>query len=88
MLRVEGPCAVEIQHQAAIIIARVNRFFGWRAIGRIALRQAPLMRGRARTTPPPLDPEAVRTETQRLSGIADEDLRGALARLGAALKSS
>ena len=72
VLRVEGPC--------------VNRFFGWPAIGRIALRQAPLMRRRMRAAPPALDPDAVRAETQRLSNIADEDLRGALGRLGAAVK--
>jgi hypothetical protein len=86
VLRVEGPCAIEIQHQTAVIIARVNRFFGWPAIGRIALRQAPLMRRKTRAAPPALDPDAVRAETQRLSNIADEDLRGALARLGAAVK--
>jgi len=86
VLRVEGPCAIEIQHQTAVIIARVNRFFGWPAIGRVALRQAPLKRRRTRPAPPALDPEAVQTETQRLSNIADDDLRGALARLGAAVK--
>jgi hypothetical protein len=86
VLRVDGPTAIEIQHQTAVIIARVNSFFGWPAIGRIALRQAPLKRRRPRTAPPPLDPEAVRSESQRLSGIADEDLRSALARLGAAVK--
>ena len=86
VLRVEGPTAIEIQHQAAVIIARVNSFFGWPAIGRIALRQAPLTRRRPRTAPPPPDPDAVRSENQRLSGIADEDLRSALARLGAAVK--
>ena len=54
VLRVEGPTAIEIQHQAAVIIARVNSFFGWPAIGRIALRQAPLTRRRPRTTIPAL----------------------------------
>ena len=44
VLRVEGPAALEIQHLAAVILERVNRFFGWQAIGRIALRQAPLRR--------------------------------------------
>ncbi len=44
VLRVEGPVALEIQHLAAVILERVNRFFGWQAIGRIALRQAPLRR--------------------------------------------
>ena len=44
VLRVEGPAALEIQHLSAVILERVNRFFGWQAIGRIALRQAPLRR--------------------------------------------
>jgi hypothetical protein len=87
VLRVEGPAAIEIQHQSAVIIARVNRFFGWPAIGRIALRQAPLRGRRARTAPAELDPEMVRSETERLSGFADEDLRSALARLAAAVKT-
>ena len=43
MLRVEGPAAIEIQHLSAVILERINRFFGWQAIGRIALRQAPLL---------------------------------------------
>lgn len=86
VLRVEGPVAIEIQHQAAVIIERVNRFFGWPAIGRIALRQAPLRRRAQRTAPPGPDPEAVEAESRRLAGVADEDLRSALARLGAAVK--
>ena len=36
VLRVEGPMALEIQHSSDVIIERVNRFFGWAAIGRIA----------------------------------------------------
>src|SRR5882672_410330 len=32
VLRVEGPAALEIQHQSAVILERVNRFFGWAAI--------------------------------------------------------
>src|SRR6202023_3997555 len=46
VLRVEGPAAIEIQHMSAVIIERVNRYFGWQALAGIALRQAPLMRGR------------------------------------------
>ena len=42
ILRVEGPAAIEIQHLANVICERVNRFLGWRAVERIALRQAPL----------------------------------------------
>ena len=44
VLRVEGPAAIEIQHLSNVILERVNRFFGWQAVGRIALRQAPLTR--------------------------------------------
>src|SRR5947209_2187577 len=32
VLRVEGPVALEIRHLSAIILERVNRFFGWRAV--------------------------------------------------------
>src|SRR5664279_2674763 len=41
VLRVEGPMALEIQHASDVILQRVNRFFGWSAVGRLALRQAP-----------------------------------------------
>ena len=44
VLRVEGPAAIEIQHQSGVILERINRFFGWQAVGRLALRQAPLKR--------------------------------------------
>ena len=44
VLRVEGPMALEIQHSSDVILERVNRFFGWSAVGRLALRQAPLSR--------------------------------------------
>ena len=86
MLRVEGPAALEIQHLSAVILERVNRFFGWQAIGRIALRQAPLRRRAPPTPPPPPDPEIAARIAAGLPAIEDEDLRQALARLGAAIK--
>lgn len=86
VLRVEGPAALEIQHLSAVILERVNRFFGWQAIGRIALRQAPLRRREPPTRPPPLDPEIVARNAASLPAVEDEDLRQALARLGAAIK--
>ena len=57
ILRVEGPAAVEIQHLANVICERVNRFLGWRAVERIALRQAPL-RNALRQPVPTTDPAA------------------------------
>src|SRR5271154_6881961 len=52
VLRVEGPMALEIQHASDVILERVNRFFGWSAVGRLALRQGPLSR-RERPRPSP-----------------------------------
>jgi hypothetical protein len=87
VLRVEGPTAIEVQHLAGIILERVNRFFGWQAVGGLRLRQAPL--GRKRPTPAPVpDGEAAARIAAGLSEISDDELRGALARLGAAIKQS
>ena len=86
VLRVEGPTALEIQHQTGVILERVNRFFGWQAVGRIALRQAPLSRPKQRPAPPKIDPAETEKVAATLSDIADDDLRMALARLGAAVK--
>jgi hypothetical protein len=85
ILRVEGPAAIEIQHQAGLIIERVNRFFGWQAVERITLRQAPLRRPAPRPVRIPPDPEAARRIAEGLT-IEDEPLRTALGRLGAAVK--
>jgi len=86
VLRVEGPAALEIQHSSDVILQRVNRFFGWSAVGRLALRQAPLSRrkGPAPTRAP--DPKSVAKVAETLSAVEDEELRAALARLGAAIK--
>ncbi len=86
VLRCEGPAAIEIQHLASVIVERVNRFFGWQAVGRIALRQAPLTRRRKRPPPPAINAETARRIADSMTGIADDDLRAALGRLGAAVK--
>jgi hypothetical protein len=87
VLRVEGPTAIEVQHLSNVILDRVNRFLGWRAVDRLALRQAPLRR---RPKPPPrvIDPTAAAEIAATLDKVDDESLRGALGRLGAAIKRS
>lgn len=75
-----------IQQVTEEIIERVNRFFGWAAIGRIALRQAPLDRPEPKPRRQPPDPAEVERVAATLGPIADEALRDALARLGAAIK--
>jgi hypothetical protein len=87
VLRVEGPAAVEIQHLSGVVLERVNRFFGWQAVGSLRLRQAPLRR-RAKAPQGCGDPEAAARIAAGLPEIADENLRAALGRLGAAIKQS
>ncbi|HEU4358526.1 MAG TPA: DciA family protein [Xanthobacteraceae bacterium] len=87
VLRVEGPVAIEIQHLSGVVLERVNRFFGWRAVGALRLRQAPLSR-RKQTPQRPVDKDAAARVAAHLTEITDENLRAALARLGAALKES
>ena len=85
ILRVEGPAALEIQHAADIVCERVNRFLGWRAVARLALRQAPLRRA-ARKPRPVVDATAAASLAESFTAIADDELRSALGRLGAAIK--
>ena len=84
MLRVEGPAAIEIQHQSAVILERVNRFFGWQAVGELRLRQAPLARRKIATWIA-RDTEGEARIAASLTEVDDDRLRAALARLGAAV---
>jgi len=87
VLRVEGPAAIEIQHLGGVICERVNGFLGWRAVERLALRQAPLRRV-ADKSAPATDPAVVARIAANMPDIVDEELRGALARLKAAVDSA
>jgi hypothetical protein len=86
VLRVEGPMALEIQHASDVILQRVNRFFGWSAVGRLALRQAPLSRRNRPAASRAPDARAVAEVAETLTSVDDEQLRAALARLGASIK--
>ncbi|WP_371348678.1 DUF721 domain-containing protein [Ancylobacter sp. IITR112] len=86
-VRVEGGFAIELQHDAPIVIDRVNRYFGWRCIGRLALKQGPVPRPRPRFRFQEPDAAECGATRQRLAAIAgsfeDDALAAALARLGA-----
>ena len=84
-LRVEGPMALEIQQLSGPILTRVNQFFGWQAVTDVRLRQAPLTRREQPKRPVP-DTAAAERIAASLTEIADDRLRGALARLGAAVR--
>jgi hypothetical protein len=86
ILRVEGPRALEIQHASDVVLERVNRFFGWHAVGRIALRQAPLSRKQVPGQAKGPDAAALAKVAAELDTVEDAALRQALARLGASIK--
>ncbi|HXQ12011.1 MAG TPA: DciA family protein [Caulobacteraceae bacterium] len=86
-LKVEGPAAALIQHQAPEILARVNLFLGAGAVERLRVvqglvRHAPAPKALRRRRPGPLD---AAKEAELAAGVAcarDEDLKAALIRLG------
>jgi hypothetical protein len=87
VLRVEGPAALEIQHMSGEIVERVNRYLGWQAVDKLALRQAPLTR-RRKPPRPRIDEAAAGAIAAQMTEIADDGLRAALGRLGAAIKGT
>src|ERR1700704_5041270 len=86
VLRVDGPMALEIQHSSDVILQRVNRFLGWNAVGRLALRQGALSRRQSPAASRAPDAKEVAEVAETLSSVDDEGLRAALARLGASIK--
>jgi len=83
-VRVEGGFAIELQHEAPVVIDRVNRYFGWRCIGRISLRQGPVATIRPRRRHPQEPDAAACAEiARRLGPFEDPALGDKLARLGA-----
>lgn len=79
----EGAAALRLQHETGEVIARVNAFLGFAAIGRIRIVQKPVA---AKPKPRPKVRPLTGEETARLDamvgGIENDGLREALARLG------
>lgn len=78
-LVVEGAHAPLMQHVAPAIIERVNRFFGYRAVERIAFRQGIVQLARARARPAPRSVRPIPAELgDSLREIVDPELRACL----------
>jgi hypothetical protein len=84
VVRCEGAHALELQYHAPILIERVNALYGWRAIGKVSIRQGPVDKPR-RAAPVPEPPPAPRHMAAQVEAVADEGLREALDRLGRAV---
>jgi len=86
-LRVAGAWALEFQHMAPELIARINGYFGYPAVSRVQFIQAPLPAAKRAVAPPaPLKPEAEARLAAITSKIADPDLRERVLALGRALE--
>lgn len=85
-LRVASAFAVEAQHLEPVLIERINAFFGYGAVARLAFVQGPPVNA---VPPPPtlrkLSAEEQRAIDSRVARVADPELRAALARLGTAI---
>ena len=78
-----GALALELQHLEPQVLERINGHFGYKAVERLKLHQD--ARPKPRKAVPPSGPAAPLPAESRaaLESVADEDLRRALARLGA-----
>ncbi len=84
LIRVEGGFALELQHMADQVLARINSHLGWRCVGRLAFRQGPIDRlDRAKAGRRSPTAIAVAAAGAEVADISDEALRAALTRLGA-----
>jgi len=84
-IRASGPLALELQHLEPLVIDRINRYFGYPAVARLAFVQAPPAAAERRPkTPalPAMTAEDATRLTDTLADIEDEALRAALQRLG------
>ena len=88
-LHVAGAAALELQHSEPQVLERINGFFGYPAVARLHLIQAPLRRVGEPPAPAPR-PRLSGAEESAIAAtvevIADPGLQAALAALGRTLK--
>lgn len=78
-----------IQHVLPDIIERVNRFFGYAAVARVAMKQGMVSPGEPERRPPPRNLRAVPQELgDSLRDIGDPELRAVLESLAQGLANS
>ncbi|MHA6644104.1 DUF721 domain-containing protein [Mesorhizobium sp. A623] len=83
----EGMAALHLQHETAEVIARVNSFLGFNAIGRIKIVQKPLTGAKEKHKPTfrPLTVPEQKKLASTVGLIEDDGLRASLERLGATI---
>ena len=86
-LTVDSAHAPMLQHVAPAIIERVNRFFGYAAVARLALKQGNMPPPAPRKAPPGLKPVPAELGDS-LRAIVDPELRACLSALAGAVAAS
>lgn len=86
-LVVAGAHAPMMQHIAPEIVERVNRFFGYPAVVRVAIRQGEIKRV-AKAAPPPNLAPLTEAMGDSLRGIADPELKAVLESLAAGVAAA
>jgi hypothetical protein len=85
-LRVAPAAALTLQHDAPVIVERINAFLGYPAVARLAFVPGALSPLRQRASAPrPLRAAEKDALARKVAGVDDEELRAALERLGAAV---
>src|SRR5262245_20513866 len=90
VLHATGAAALELQHSEPQILERINGYFGYDAVARLRLIQAPLPKRTAGSLPPIGRGVSAADESeiaQAVGEILDPGLRAALHELGRSLKS-
>lgn len=88
-LRVAGAAALELAHQEAQLVERINAYCGRRIVKRLKIVQGPLI-GRGATRRPKARPLTAAEEhhiAERAERIGDPALKAALASFGRAMRS-
>jgi len=80
-----GPVAMELQHYATEVTARINSHLGSTTVRALRFVQTTLAAPRATPPPPPVPPEVAAAAETAVAGLPDGELRQALAALGRAV---
>ncbi len=89
-VRVAGAVALEIEHTAPQIIERINRYFGYPAVGRLKIEQGPLPLPKRieKKALRPLSDSEEKAVKEVASGVENPDLKARLEKLGRLVKQN
>lgn len=86
IVRAGSAAALEVQHMQSVLLERINTHFGYSAVARIKIVQAPLPAPKRKMVrAKPVGPARLEGIAAAVAGIEDETLRENLRRLGEAI---